>query len=101
MLVHIGQNTTVLSRDVIAIFDYRRSSEVKETREYLRLAANNGSVVKLTEEGEEPKSFVVTDHAVYLSPVSTLTLQRRLVRRIGTGKNGHPEKADSPDSHLS
>ncbi len=82
-MVHIGKEITVLGREVIAIFDYRRSSEVKASREFLRLAANNGNVIKLMEEGETPKSFVVTDHAVYLSPVSTVTLQRRVVRTIG------------------
>ncbi len=82
MLVHIGKEITVLGSEVIAIFDYRRSSEIKTSREFLRLAANNGNVVKLIDDGETPKSFVVTDHAVYLSPVSTVTLQRRVVRPI-------------------
>ena len=81
MYLHLGQNTAVLSRDIVGIFDMDTSTVAKNTREYLKKAEQNGQVV--TVSYELPKSFVVLrkktkkDNRVYITQISTVTLHKR------------------------
>ena len=81
MYLHLGQNEIVPDRRVIGIFDLDKCSYEKRTREYLTRAEKDGVVLDVS--GDLPKSFVVCDHPyhpqlVYLSELSSATLQRRM-----------------------
>ena len=82
MFIHLGQDITVLRKDIIGIFDLDTSTNSKRTRDYLSQAELNGDVVTIT--NELPKTFIVcrcptrkSGKIVYLSQISSATLLKR------------------------
>jgi extracellular matrix regulatory protein B len=75
MFIHLGGDTVVRSKDVIAILDYHMKQSSKITRQFLQEAEQTGRIILLG--NEQSKSFVITKDKVYCSPISSLTLKRR------------------------
>ena len=75
MFIHLGENTVITDDKIIGIFDMDTSTVNKATRDYLSAAEKNGRVVYVNYE--LPKSFIVTDEKVYVSPINTSTLNKR------------------------
>lgn len=79
MYLHLGQETVVMLRDVIGIFDIETSSIGKDTRWFLSRAEKDMMVTNVS--NDLPKSFVLcSDNGamrVYISQISTATLKRR------------------------
>lgn len=79
MYVHLGGDTVVLQKDIIAIFDLELTSISKITREFLHIAEEEGFVVNVSED--LPKSYILTESdnesKVYISPISAATLLKR------------------------
>jgi len=77
---HIGDNVSIYIRDVIAIFDLETTTTTRDTREFLKIAEEEGFVVTVSDD--MPKSFVITEKdgqsIIYLSPISSATLRKRL-----------------------
>ncbi len=79
MYVHLGGDTVVLQKDIIAIFDLELTTISKITREFLHVAEEEGFVVNVSED--LPKSYILTESdnesKVYISPISAATLLKR------------------------
>ncbi|HHW56255.1 MAG TPA: DUF370 domain-containing protein [Clostridia bacterium] len=79
MYVHLGGSIVVPDREIIGIFDMNIVSTSSATIQFLKIAEEEGFVVKISEE--KPKSFILTERdkksIIYLSPISTFTLIRR------------------------
>lgn len=75
MYLHIGEDTVITDREIIGIFDMDTSTVNKATRDYLAEAEKRGCVEYVNYD--LPKSFIVTDKKVYVSPINTSTLLRR------------------------
>ena len=79
MYLQLGLNVVVPETEVIGIFDLDNTTGSYITRKFLGEAEKAGRVVSLSDE--LPNSFVVCDgrggQTVYLSVLSTLTLQKR------------------------
>ena len=79
MYVHLGGDTVVLQKDIIAIFDLELTSISKITREFLHVAEEEGFVVNVSVD--LPKSYILTESdnesRVYISPISAATLIKR------------------------
>lgn len=75
MYLHLGEDTVITHQGIIGIFDMDTSTVNKATRDYLARAEREGRVKYVNYD--LPKSFVVTDHKVYVSPINTGTLQKR------------------------
>ncbi len=81
MLLHLGNDISVNSKDIIGVFDIERSSVSKHTRDFLNNAEKKGKrVVYCTYD--LPKSFVVTldkdlTESIYISQLSCQTLLKR------------------------
>lgn len=80
MFLHLGNNVSVLRKNVIAILDIENSSTSRITREYLSNAGKSGWVV--TCSYDMPKSVVITldkdfSERVYISSISAVTLKKR------------------------
>jgi len=80
MYVHIGNSVTLLSQDIIGIFDLDNASTGKDTRAFLRRAEEEGMVIAAGDE--LPKSMVVCSprgswQRVYVSPLGVGALQGR------------------------
>ncbi len=75
VLLHIGSDITVNLDDVVAIMDRQACEHVPITRDYLDWARAedrmHGAVDAAT------KTFVITTHGIYPSPISSTTLSRR------------------------
>lgn len=75
MFLHLGEDTVITDKNIIGIFDMDTSTVNKATRDYLNKAQKDGRVVYVNYD--LPKSFVVMDSEVYISPVNTGTLSKR------------------------
>jgi hypothetical protein len=79
MFIHIGENIVVPLNDVIAIIDIGSSEISNDTKQFLKIADEDGFVRRIAKD--EPKSLILTEKnkksIVYLSPISSVTLCRR------------------------
>ena len=79
MYLHLGQDTVVLQKEIIGIFDIEKASLSKYTRDFLKLAEKKGRVVDVSYV--MPKSFVLCvcdgNPTVYISQISPQTLKKR------------------------
>ena len=81
MYLHLGNNVSVPTDDIIGIFDLDNASTARSTRSFLRTAEEEGMVTAVG--GDLPKSLVVccprgSWQRVYISPLSPATLLGRL-----------------------
>lgn len=75
MFLHVGADEVVSLQHVIAILDVRENISSETTRNFLARVARKKRVTDIS--GGEPKSLVLTDSEVFLSPISSLTLMKR------------------------
>ncbi len=79
MYLHIGQNTTILSKSIIGIFDLDHSSSSKITRDFLRVQEQKHRVINVSDD--LPRSFLICEEKgsirIYLTQISSSTLLRR------------------------
>ena len=81
MYLHLGNNVSVPTEDLVGIFDLDNASTSRITREFLRKAEEEGMVISVS--GDLPKSIVVccpegSWQRVYISPLASSTLLGRL-----------------------
>ena len=80
MYLHIGDNVSIKSSQIIGFFDIDKTTTTKETRNFLSNSEQKGASITISED--MPKSFIVTadkkgDSRVYISPISVSTLKKR------------------------
>lgn len=76
MYLYLGGETAIKSDKIIGIFDMDTSTVNKATREYLSKAEKDKRIIYVNYE--LPKSFVVCDDKIYVCPLNTATLLKRL-----------------------
>ena len=82
MFIHIGQDTVVIDKEIIGIFDMDNTTVMKKTIDYLNNAEKEKSVINVA-PFELPKSFIVCAKPkskrkkIYISQLSSLTLLKR------------------------
>ncbi len=76
MYIHLGNNYIISAPSVIAILNYEPpvSNDVRDIVEIARMEKN---LVSISEKGKE-KAVVICDDKVYLSPISSITLYKRV-----------------------
>lgn len=77
MFLHVGADVVVSLKQMVAILDLRSIQGAEPTRELLSQAYGRKRVFDVA--GGDPKSLVLTDEGIYLSPISSLTLKKRAV----------------------
>ncbi len=79
MFLHIGGDVVIPLKNVIAIFDIESTTISKDTKEFLKIAEEEGFIESISYD--LPKSFIITEtdkkSKIYLSPISSVTLQKR------------------------
>ena len=75
MFIHLGEDTVINDKEIIGVFDIDTSTVNKATRDYLKIAEQNKRVVYVNYD--LPKSFIVCDEKVYISPINTSTINKR------------------------
>ncbi|MFZ5945042.1 MAG: extracellular matrix regulator RemB [Bacillota bacterium] len=76
MFLHLGENVIVPKKSVIGIFDKEKTTSSIATREYLEIAQSENKIIKIGSD-ENYKTFILTNHGIYLSPISSYTLYKR------------------------
>ena len=75
MFIHLGEDTVVNDKEIIGVFDIDTSTVNKATRDYLSKAEKDKRVIYVNYD--LPKSFIVSDDKVYISPINTSTINKR------------------------
>ncbi|MDQ2086020.1 DUF370 domain-containing protein [Herbivorax sp. ANBcel31] len=79
MFLHIGGEYVIPVKNIIAIMDLETTSISKDTKEFLKIAEEEGFIEGITDD--IPKSFIITEvdkkSKIYLSAISSVTLQKR------------------------
>ena len=76
MFLHLGEYTVISSSEIIGIFDMDTSTVNKATRDYLSKAEKDKKTVYVN--FELPKSFIVCKDKIYICPLNTSTLLKRV-----------------------
>ncbi len=79
VFLHLGEDMVIPMNDVIGIFDMESCMYNSDTTQFLRLAEEDGFVIRINKE--RPKSMIITEvnkkSVIYLSPISSKTLSKR------------------------
>ncbi len=81
MFLHLGNDILIRSQDVIGVFDLDTSTISKHTRNFLKKAQEEDSVINITQN--LPKSFIVSsskktsEFNIYISQISATTIKKR------------------------
>lgn len=79
MFLHIGGDVVIPLKNIIAILDIETTTISKDTKEFLRIAEEEGFIESIS--NDLPKSIVITEidkkSKIFLSPISSVTLQKR------------------------
>ncbi len=76
MYIHLGNEIVVREDEIVGIFDLDTTTVSKHSRKFLEISEKQKKVINVSYE--LPKSFIVTkDKKVYISQISTGTLQKR------------------------
>ncbi|AUS98493.1 DUF370 domain-containing protein [Clostridium thermosuccinogenes] len=79
MFLHIGGDVVIPIKDIIAILDIETTTISKDTKEFLKIAEEEGFIESISDD--LPKSFIITESdkksKIYLSPISSVTLHKR------------------------
>jgi len=76
MYLNISEKNAVSTKNIIGIFDMDLTTISKKTRDFLNSEQKKGKILESL--NELPRSFILAEEGVYLSPVNTVTLKRRL-----------------------
>lgn len=76
MYLNISEKNAVSTKNIIGIFDMDLTTISKKTRDFLNSEQKKGRILESL--NELPRSFILAEEGVYLSPINTVTLKRRL-----------------------
>lgn len=107
MFIHIGGDMVIPLKSIIAIMDIDNTTVSKDTREFLKIAEEEGFVESINEE--LPKTFIIAERGkkskIYLTQISSVTLLKRAdyISNIGNKekrrKRTNDKQEDSDDGN--
>lgn len=81
MFLHIGDNVTILEKDIITIIDRKTIDESEDTKEFIESMIEEGCLQGGNIDEKDIKAYIVTDDGIktkiYVSNISTMTLYKR------------------------
>jgi hypothetical protein len=78
VFLHLGEEKSVRHSDIIGIFNYELIKKSKSTKKFIDIMTYEGVLEKVSKD-KKIKSFVVAKDKVFLSPISSTTLQKRIL----------------------
>lgn len=79
MYLHLGGQTVVREKDIVAILDLETTSVSKKTKEFLKINEKLGLMENISDD--IPKSYVICNEngntKIYISQISSATLLKR------------------------
>lgn len=83
MYINIGGDVVIKAEEIVGVFDIDKLTVYKVNRNYLSKTEKSGKIINVTHK--IPKSFIVcekdTENIVYISPLTTTTLQKRMTQK--------------------
>ncbi|EZH66119.1 hypothetical protein DH09_09265 [Bacillaceae bacterium JMAK1] len=92
MFLHLGGDTVIRSKDVIAILNYDGNESSTYTEDFLAQAVTE-YVSHINDEAT--KAIVITNDKVYYSPISSMTLMRRSLTEIEALQDDEPSEGST------
>jgi len=83
MYLHIGSGVLCDDSSIIGIFDLDNLTSSSKGTEFLEKAEKNHLISNIGGSFDLPKSIILTDHAAYISPITSQTLYRRSRLELG------------------
>ncbi|WP_418791250.1 extracellular matrix regulator RemB [Phosphitispora sp. TUW77] len=80
MFIHLGENTVVPKKEVIAILNAQLMNKSDINKEFMKLAEEDGFTSNITDKAVL-KSFIITTNKIFLSPISPATLKKRSIKK--------------------
>lgn len=80
LLLHLGDEEVIHSKDVLAILDINALKTSVLAKEFLKKHEQDQTLTDLS--GNAAKSVIITDKTIYLSPLSASTLKKRATDRL-------------------
>ncbi len=77
MFLHIGDNILLAKKDIIAILNWETEQERRANMLFYKNLQQEKKKVFSCKDKEKIKSLILTENAVYLSPISSQTLKKR------------------------
>lgn len=74
MLLHLGKDSVIPLKDIIAIIDKQSSFKSEDTRQFFEQAENQGIV---SNTSDKIKTYILTEKTIYTSTISSMTLRQR------------------------
>lgn len=79
MFIHLGGDIVIPLKEVITIMDIKSTNYSNISKEFIKIAEEEDFIRKISED--EAKSFILSEREnktiIYLSPISSTTLQKR------------------------
>lgn len=82
MYLHLGEGHMISAADIVMVGNLNTTSS-NITKEFLNISREKGFIVDYT--SGNPRSFVLTEEKVYLSIISSTTLEKRMNKFIRNG----------------
>ena len=76
MFYQIGGKYAVNEKKIIGFFDIEETTKSEETKEFLKSAQREKRIINIS-IGALPKTFIVTDKNVYITPLEADTIINR------------------------
>jgi len=76
MFLHLGAGNMIPSDEVVLIGNLESAASSKITQEFMQISEEEGFIVDYS--GGDPRSFVLTGETIYLSMISSRTLEKRV-----------------------
>lgn len=76
LFLHIGKGNMIKKEDVVFIGDLESTKDSKITEEFFDIIREEGFIINNFDD--EPRSFILTGEKIYLSIISSTTLQSRM-----------------------
>lgn len=74
MLLHLGNNSVIPLKDIIAIIDKESSFKSEYTKQFFKLAQKEGII---NDTDDKAKTYIITEKTIYTSRISSVTLRQR------------------------
>ena len=87
MFVHIGGEYTIPIDSIIGLVNLETAQASSDVNDFLRQQENENILEYVSEE--LPRSLVLTDDRTYVSPISVLTLKKRIESAEKMPGTGH------------
>jgi len=83
MFLHIGSGILCDDSSIIGIFDLDNLTSGSKGTEFLKKAEEKDQIKNVGGKYDLPKSFILTDQTLYISPITSQTLYRRSRLELG------------------